>query len=83
MLNQRAHLLGKNDLFGDMFPNLPFLSAQILEKFCICWDLLDGINEWDVGFDLLEDLHHVLNLLSLLPKVGRYLVLVLTVLPLS
>jgi hypothetical protein len=29
MLNQSAHLLSKNDLLGDMFPNLPLLSVQI------------------------------------------------------
>jgi hypothetical protein len=89
-------LLDKNDLLEDMFLNLPLLSVQILEKFCICRDLHNGIKEWDADFDLLEDLHH----LSLLPEVGRCLemlweygnsglgadhedVLVLTCLPLS
>ena len=73
MLNQKAHLLDENDLLENMFLNLPFLSAQVLEKFFICQDLLDGIKECDVDFGLFEDLHHVLYLLSLLLEVGRCL----------
>ena len=33
MLNQGAHLLGENDLLGNVLPILPLLSAQVLENF--------------------------------------------------
>ena len=73
MLNQGAHLLSENDFLRNVLLILPLLSAQVLEKFCIGWNLLDGIQEWDIDFNLLEGFHHVLYLLSLLPKVGRCL----------
>jgi hypothetical protein len=70
MLNQGAHLLGEKDFLGNVFLILPLLSAQILEKFHIGQNLLDDVKEWNVNFDLLEDLHHVFYFISLFFEVG-------------
>jgi hypothetical protein len=43
MLNQGAHLLCENDFLRNVLSILPLLSAQVLEKLCLGWNLLNGI----------------------------------------
>jgi hypothetical protein len=62
-------LFSEKDVIGNVIPIFLLLSAQVLEKFGIGWNLLDGIKEWKVHFYLLENLHHVLYFLSLFFEV--------------
>jgi hypothetical protein len=43
VLNQGAHLFSENNLLRNMLSIIPLLSAQILEKLCIGWNLFNGI----------------------------------------
>jgi hypothetical protein len=43
VLNQGTYLLNENNLLRNVLSFLPILSAQVLEKLCIGWNLLDGI----------------------------------------
>jgi hypothetical protein len=65
VLDERADLLNEKDFLRNMILNYVLLSAQVLKKFAIGWNLPNSIKERDVNFHLLEDLHHVLDLLSL------------------
>lgn len=73
MLNDRIDQLNEKYLIQSVDPCLSLLSTQIFKEFGICRYLLDGINEWEVDFYLLENLHHILYFLSLFPKVRRCL----------
>jgi hypothetical protein len=61
--DERDDLFGENDFLRNMIPDYAL--------FGIRWNLPNSIKERDVSFHLLEDLHHVLDLLSLFPEMGR------------
>jgi len=46
--------------------SLSLLGAHILKKFCIGWDLLDGIKEWRIYLHLVEDLNYLIHVWILL-----------------
>ena len=40
--------------------------VYVLKKFCIGWDLLDGIKKWHIYLHLIEDLNYLIHVWILL-----------------
>ena len=56
---QLTNVSGLEDFLG--YISLSLLGAHVLKKFCIRWELLDGIKEWHIYLHLLEDLNYFIH----------------------
>ena len=55
VLQYVIHLLNQEHFLHDLLC-LPLMGAHLFEEFSIRQELPDGIEEWDINFDLLKNL---------------------------